>query len=200
VYVPPGSPDFTDFGSVLVSEYDGNAVTTYAIDANGDPLPATRAVFIDGLTGAEGAISDPLTNDFLFSTFGGGDHVIVVRGFGPPTTGCGTSATYESIDCRLDDLVASLGAAQDLGRLKNGLVNAATKARTKKQQAEGFVATGKKKQEKNAMKKAVKALASFLHKASSHAAKKVIPLATRQMLIDQATPTLGDMKTLLQAL
>jgi len=28
-----------------------------------------------------GAIVDPLTGDFLFSTFGGGDHVIAVQGF-----------------------------------------------------------------------------------------------------------------------
>jgi predicted outer membrane repeat protein len=109
-------------------------------------------------------------------------------------------ATFASIDCRLDQLVASLNAAQDLGRLKNGIVKAATKARTKKQQAEGFVATGKKKQEKNAMKKAVKVLSSFLHKAGSRSARKLIPPATRQMLSDQATPILADMKTLLRTL
>ena len=34
-----------------------------------------------GARGAEGAVLDPLTNDFLFSTFGGGNRVIVVRGF-----------------------------------------------------------------------------------------------------------------------
>lgn len=37
-----------------------------------------------GLSGAEGAAIDPLTGDFLFSTFGGGDRVIVVRGFAAP--------------------------------------------------------------------------------------------------------------------
>ena len=41
--------------------------------------------------GADGAFIDPLTGDFLFSTFGGGDRVIVVRGFArtlpPPVAG-----------------------------------------------------------------------------------------------------------------
>jgi len=114
--------------------------------------------------------------------------------------GCAAVATYESIDCRLDGLVASLDAAQDLGRLKSGLVQAATKARTKKQQAEGFVATGKKKQEKTAMKKAVKALSSFLHKLGSRSARKLIPPATRQILTDQTKAILADMKTLLGTL
>jgi predicted outer membrane repeat protein len=119
-----------------------------------------------------------------------------------PGPACGPipdGPTFASIDCRLDDLVAILNAAQDLGRLKSGLVKAATKARAKKQQAEGFVA-GKKKQEKNAMKKAVKALSSFLHKARSHSAKKLIPPSTRQVLIDRASPILADMNTLLGTL
>jgi hypothetical protein len=46
---------------------------------------ATRQTFISGLTGAEGATIDPLTGDFLFSTFGGGDRVFVVRGFSQPS-------------------------------------------------------------------------------------------------------------------
>ena len=114
--------------------------------------------------------------------------------------GCAAIGTYESIDCRLDALVASLDGAQDLGRLKSGLVKAATNARTKKQQAEGFVATGKKKQEKRAMKKAVKALSSFLHKLGSRSARKLIPPGTRQMLTEQTTPILADMQTLLGTL
>jgi hypothetical protein len=119
---------------------------------------------------------------------------------GSTSPGCAAIATYASIDCRLDGLVASLNAAQDLGRLKSGLVKAATKARTKKQQAEGFVATGKKKQEKKAMKKAVKALSSFLHKVGSRSARKLIPQGTRQMLTDQTNEILADMRTLLGTL
>jgi hypothetical protein len=83
VYVPPGSPVFPS-NSLLVSEYSAGAVSTYQFDAGGNPILASRAVFISGLTGAEGAVIDPVTGDFLFSTFGGGNQVIVVRGFAIP--------------------------------------------------------------------------------------------------------------------
>lgn len=45
---------------------------------------------ITGLTGAEGAAIDPLTGDFLFSTFGGGNQIVVVQGFQAPGGGNGS--------------------------------------------------------------------------------------------------------------
>ncbi|MEX1253194.1 MAG: hypothetical protein WEE64_02520 [Dehalococcoidia bacterium] len=84
VYVPPGSPDFPA-QSMLISEYSSDAVGVYQYDANGDPIDSTRADFIANLSGAEGAVIDPITGDFLFSTFGTDeDTVIVVEGFVPP--------------------------------------------------------------------------------------------------------------------
>lgn len=79
-YIPIGSPLFPQ-PSVLVSEYSAGMIGVYQTDANGDPVLASRQDFITGLTGAEGAFIDPITGDYLFSTFGGGNHVIVVRGF-----------------------------------------------------------------------------------------------------------------------
>ena len=118
---------------------------------------------------------------------------------GSTTFGCAAIPTYASIDCRLDGLIASLGAAQDLGKLKKPLVKVATKARTKKQKAEGF-ATTKKKREKKLLKKAVKALSKFLRTVGSRAATKLLPPGTRQTLTAQTTPILADMKTLLGTL
>ncbi|CAG1003983.1 hypothetical protein PHYC_03106 [Phycisphaerales bacterium] len=83
VYVPPGSPLFTG-PSMLVSEYSAGSVAVYDVDPNGDPIVSSRRDFMVGLFGAEGAYIDPFTGDFLFSTFGGGSHVIVVHGFVPP--------------------------------------------------------------------------------------------------------------------
>jgi hypothetical protein len=83
VYVPSGSPRFGG-PSLLVSEYGVDEIAAYQVDGNGDPIPATRRQFITGLDGAEGALLDPVTGDFLFSTFGGGSRVIVVRGFSAP--------------------------------------------------------------------------------------------------------------------
>lgn len=80
VYIAAGNPRFaTD--SILVAEYQAGKVGAYEADANGDPIPATRRDFVVGLGGAEGAAIDPVTGDFLFSTFGGGNRVVVVRGF-----------------------------------------------------------------------------------------------------------------------
>lgn len=83
VYVPTGSAVFPA-NSMLVSEYSAGVVSTFQFDPGGNPVPASRALFISGLTGAEGAVIDPVTGDFLFSTFGGGNQVIVVRGFAIP--------------------------------------------------------------------------------------------------------------------
>lgn len=81
-YVPPGSPQFAA-PSLLASEYSSDVVTAYEVDAAGNPVTSTRRIVVDGLSGAEGALIDPLTGDFLFTTFGGGDHLVVVRGFAP---------------------------------------------------------------------------------------------------------------------
>jgi hypothetical protein len=118
---------------------------------------------------------------------------------GSTTFGCPALPTYASIDCRLDGLIASLNAAQDLGKLKKRLVKAATKVRTKKQKAEGFATTNKKR-EKKLLKKAVKGLSKFVKKLGSRAATKLIPPGTRQTLTDQTNPILTDMKTLLATL
>ena len=80
VYIDEANAAF-DADSVLISEYGLGRVSAYEIDANGDPILATRRDFITGLGGAEGAAIDPVTGDFLFSTFGGGDRVVVVSGF-----------------------------------------------------------------------------------------------------------------------
>jgi hypothetical protein len=84
IYVPIGSPLFPG-QNLLISEFSAGNVAAYQVDANGDPIVATRQDFITGLTGAEGALIDPVTGDFLFSTFGTGtDSVFEVQGFVPP--------------------------------------------------------------------------------------------------------------------
>lgn len=93
VYVPQGSPLFSN-SSMLVSEYQAGVISAFEVDANGDPQPQSRKVFVEGLSGAEGAVIDPLTGDFIFSTFGGGNRVVAVRGFtAPPSTTTTTTAT-----------------------------------------------------------------------------------------------------------
>jgi hypothetical protein len=80
VFIEGGNPAFA-VDSVLVCEWSAGRVVSYEVDANGDPIVATQRPFITGLAGAEGAAIDPVTGDFLFSTFGGGNQIIRVSGF-----------------------------------------------------------------------------------------------------------------------
>ncbi|MFN0135855.1 MAG: hypothetical protein ACKVS9_07025 [Phycisphaerae bacterium] len=96
VYVAGGNPGFAN-DSILVSEWGTGRIVTYEADANGDPIVATQRVMITGLAGAEGAAIDPVTGDFLFSTFGGGNRVVRVSGF--------TTITNCPGDINLDNVV-----------------------------------------------------------------------------------------------
>jgi hypothetical protein len=176
----------TGYGSKVA--FDASAGTSYAI-AVGDAGGARESTFTLAIFG----VPAPTTTTSTTSTTL------------PATTsttlpGCAALPTYVSIDCRLDDLVASLEAAEDVGRLKSALTKTVTRARTKKQQAEGLVAAGKKRQEKIALKKAVKALSRFLHRATSRSARKLMPPARRQTLTEQTNPILADMEALLGTL
>ncbi len=84
-----------DVDSLLISDYSAGRISAYELDSEGNPLVATRRDFITGLDGAEGAVIDPLTGDFLFSTFGGGDRIVRVDGFVPPPPPCGTPGAPE---------------------------------------------------------------------------------------------------------
>ena len=93
-YVKGTNAGFGGFDSLLVSEYGAGRVGTYQIDAFGNPIAASRQDFMTGLGGAEGAFIDPLTGDFLFSTFGSGNSLFVIKGFAaPPVPGAVPEAT-----------------------------------------------------------------------------------------------------------
>lgn len=98
VYVHRGNPDFSA-DSVLVCEYGMGSVGAYRLDSNGDPIPATRQIFLTGQSdGPEGAVIDPETGDLLITTYSGaGDRVLVVRGFTLPFVYC--TAKANSLGC-----------------------------------------------------------------------------------------------------
>jgi len=104
-YVRAGSPGFAA-DSVLVSLFAAGQIRTYEIDGNGDPIVATGRVFVDGLAGAEGATIDPVTGDFLFSTFGGFNNLIKVSGF--DLGGCTADLNFDGV-VDGDDLGSLLG-------------------------------------------------------------------------------------------
>ncbi len=90
LYVPPGSSLIPDYQYVLITEYGLGSVSLYQVNAQGNPVPASRLPFLTGLSGAEGACTDPVTGALVFSTYGGGSRVVLVEGFGV----CGSFSNY----------------------------------------------------------------------------------------------------------
>jgi hypothetical protein len=90
-YIPPASPLFADYQSMLLCDYSAGRIAAFDVDGTASPVVATRRDFITGLSGAEGATIDPATGDFMFSTFGGGNQVVIVTGFGQP---CASFVNY----------------------------------------------------------------------------------------------------------
>jgi hypothetical protein len=84
-YVAAGNPLFTT-NSLLLSEFLAGQISAFAVDSNGDPIVSSRQDFITGLSGAEGATIDPVTGDFLFSSFGSGNEIFQVQGFTSTTS------------------------------------------------------------------------------------------------------------------
>jgi hypothetical protein len=83
-YIPAGSLAFPHL-SMVISSYTDGTVEAYEVGTGGLPVDSTAREMVTGLTGAEGALIDPVTGDFLFSTFGGGDKVIRISGFVVPS-------------------------------------------------------------------------------------------------------------------
>ncbi|MCR9243819.1 MAG: hypothetical protein NXI31_02225 [bacterium] len=90
LYAPPGSALIPDYTTVIVSEYSAGTVALYDLDQAGNPIPNTRRPLLTGLSQTEGACTDPVTGDLFFSTFGAGNRVVRVTGFGV----CGSFVNY----------------------------------------------------------------------------------------------------------
>ena len=107
--------------------------------------------------------------------------------------GCDVAATFESVLCRLDALVAYCQGSNDFGRLKQGIVGTATKAR--KQCLKASTSTGKTVS--NQLKKCAKTLDTLRHRLDTHNAKDLIPLAVRDYLRnDVVAPLRSDVNAL----
>lgn len=95
-YVPIGSAGFNN-PSMVVSAYGMGKIVAFDVDPDGLPVPGTARDMVTGMSGAEGAVIDPLTGDFLFSTFGGSNRVIRVSGFQTPNAVAGITGSIASL-------------------------------------------------------------------------------------------------------
>lgn len=87
-YVPLGAPLIG--GKLLLAEWSAGNLAIYDIDANGDPLPATRTLIAGGAFGFGGGAVDPVTGDIAFVS-GSGQLLLLRNG-----AACGTFTGYGS--------------------------------------------------------------------------------------------------------
>jgi hypothetical protein len=85
-YIPVGSPLFPE-QRIIMTEWTSQpqAVSSYAVDAAGDPIPATRKAFFTSFVKPWGSYFEPETGDYIFLQWENQpDHVYIVQGFVPP--------------------------------------------------------------------------------------------------------------------
>jgi hypothetical protein len=86
VYMPLSAPLIG--GKLLLAEWGQGNIAAYDIDANGDPITATRVVIAGGANGFGGGAVDPITDDVVF--FGGNGQLLILRN----GAACGTYTSY----------------------------------------------------------------------------------------------------------
>jgi hypothetical protein len=108
--------------------------------------------------------------------------------------GCLVEATFDSILCRLDNLVLVVDQSGDLARLKGGALSSAKKART---QCGKAASAGTGKVASTQLKKCGHTIDTFRHKLDSNNAHKLILKDVRDELRDTlAAPIRTDVDTL----
>lgn len=108
LYPPATAPLLGD--KVLIAEWN-QGMFAYQTDANGDPIHATRAPFLQNLAGNAGGAIDPITGDWLFTGIGGvlaairgGAACGTIASYGAATPGAGVAPTLTATGCpRLGD-------------------------------------------------------------------------------------------------
>ena len=85
-YIPKGSPQFPD-QRIMVTEWltMPQRVSSYAVDAEGDPIPDSVKPFFETFNKPWGSYFEPETGDYIFLQWEAQpDHVYIVQGFVPP--------------------------------------------------------------------------------------------------------------------
>ena len=115
-----------------------------------------------------------------------------------PAGSCGSepaTATFASIDCRLDALLTDLNAAPGLGAFGPKLVKNVQTAKARKLAAEGSCRASNTKKVKKQLQQSAKALTQYAHRLNGLSARKKIA-SLRQRFLDEAAPIQSDLKTL----
>ncbi|MDC0716585.1 hypothetical protein [Nannocystis bainbridge] len=85
-YIPAGSPGFPE-QRIMVTEWltQPRRVSSYAVDAEGDPIVDSHKPFFESFVNPWGSYFEPETGDYIFLQWEAQpDHVYIVQGFVPP--------------------------------------------------------------------------------------------------------------------
>jgi hypothetical protein len=105
-------------------------------------------------------------------------------------------ATFRSLACRLDALLAQVSASTDLGALQRKLRPQLERASTRTTQAQASCAEPNRKQAKKALVKLLKNVAQIGRILRSREARRAIPPAVREELLGAVSSMQADAKTL----
>jgi hypothetical protein len=110
--------------------------------------------------------------------------------------GVPVGATFRSIDCRLDALLATVQGEPALGAFASKLADALGKATGRKQDAERLCADADAKHAGKRLRQAGQKMAQYVHRLRGQPARKKIPAEVRDPLVAAGQGLQTDLRTL----
>lgn len=161
---------------------------------DGEGLPASTLQGGDSLLPLEQCLSTPFQCipervGLAATTWG----LFAARDLNPLAPLCEVESTFDSIRCRLAELIRAVDRSTDLGRLRGSLAKALDRARTRTGRAQQASVAGQRRQTGNLLRAAARDLQHFDHRLESRAAVRVVPASTRSALVAQADPIQVDL-------
>jgi hypothetical protein len=116
------------------------------------------------------------------------------------TPGCTEEATFESLNCRIQELIDTVTGSSDFGSLQGKLIRTLQRAKGNKERAEALFADGKQRRSKAALKRSRHALRSVSFTVRSLTGRDQIAQPTRGTFAQAVHDVEHDMDTLLDTL
>jgi len=113
---------------------------------------------------------------------------------------CTDEATFDSIGCRLEELIGAVDAAIDPQSLNETLDNLLKRARDPLAEAQSKAAAGRSRAARSRLRSAQRRLGVFVRRLNSRRASALVPVDTRSPLTTAADAIADDMPTLRRSL
>jgi YVTN family beta-propeller protein len=114
-------------------------------------------------------------------------------------TQCESAPAFDSIDCRLDALIATVTGSADVGNLKTLLLDQLHRGKDREEQAQALATEDDRRAATAALQHALRRLISFEHRIESLTGRRQIGEASRTTLVQMVEPIEADLRTLLRS-